>query len=264
MPVDADPVVGGYCSSEDSLYQLEYLYNKSQSLPYRCANAALGDAQWVMWDLQNETTPATMLALLNHNLVGTSVAAPFVLTLSGDNGPNWGDPAYGPIDVLGEGDTLTRNIWLSLNALGTTETFQYWRLDITDPDNPYNYEFGELVHAVHGSFTRNYDWGYTEALRYIKAESRTLYGQRHRKKLAKQKYFMLTFNNVVDADIIGEVEDFFEALGGEYPFVFIPDAALDDCWYVLCLNDLDAKRNFLDINSFTLELEEEARGITLL
>ncbi|GAH13730.1 unnamed protein product, partial [marine sediment metagenome] len=98
----------------------------------------------------------------------------------------------------------------------------------------------------------------------IKAESRTLYGQRHRKKLAKQKYFMLTFNNVTDVNIVGEVELFFEALAGEYPFVFIPDATLTDCWYVLCLNDLDAKRNFLNINSFTLELEEEARGITLL
>lgn len=117
---------------------------------------------------------------------------------------------------------------------------------------------------TYGSFTRNYNWGYIDVSRYIKSDNITQYGQRWRARLAKGKMFSLDFANVDDAIVISEIEAFFEAFDGANPFIFIPESTETNCWYVYCLNDLEVRRNLININDFRLVLEEDTRGILML
>lgn len=233
-------------SSEETIYPKENMYNRRQSLPWRM-DAKSGNA---VCDLGSNRP--TALALMNHNFVGTGA---FSLKIEADNDPpNWGSPAYSQAISFHK-----QNIFYTFS-----QNYRWWRVIVSDPDNLSNLEIGEIILYTHGTFTMNYIWPYKDILDYVVDENVTHYGVRHRVKRAKRKLFALDFENVTDANLIAEVEVFFEALDGERPFVFIPDESGTKSWYVYCLNSMDATRVFLNTNKFYLRLEEQSRGITLL
>jgi len=233
-------------SSEDTLYVKGNMYNKRQSLPWRMTAKT---NQYAVFDLGSDRP--TIICILNHNF-----NSGVTLTLKADDDPpNWGAPAWT--------QALTYhalNIWYSWSD----KDYRWWRLEISDAGNPSNPEIGELVLYTYGTFTRNYRWPYTEGIEYVKGDLRTAWGQRWRQRRAKLKKFALEFYGVSDTHLVSEIEAFFEALDGDLPFVLIPEHTESDCWYVDCLNDLEARREFYNINSFTLDLEEQSRGIELL
>lgn len=233
-------------SSEDTVYPKEDMYNRRQSLPWRMT----AKSGYAIFDFG--TDRPTALALMNHNLLGTGA---FTMTLK-TAATEGALVASSPESIVWHKQNIWHDIVMSSN--------RWWRIDISDPDNGSNLEFGEIILYLSGIFTMNYSWPYKDALDYIVADNVTHYGVRHRVRRAKRRLFALDFEGVTDANLISEVEAFFEALDGERPFVFIPDGTGTDSWYVYCLNSMDATRVFLNTNKFFLRLEEQARGITLL
>lgn len=231
-------------STEDALYVKEWMYNERQSKPFRMT-AKTGN---IVFDLA--AGRPDIIGIMNHNLTN---AATITLEFANDP-PNWGAPDDSIVLTWNE-----LNIWESF-----TKDYRWLRLVLADAGNPYNLSFGEVILTTSGTFTRNYNWGSSDVLRFFKSDRVTGYGQRHRSLLAKGRAFNLRFENITDAHLVSEVEAFFDAFNGVDPFIFIPDDSEANCWYVYCLNDLEAVRNFIDINSFALSLEEQTRGIALL
>lgn len=237
-------------SSEEDIYPKENMYNKRQSMPWRMT-AKSGHA---IFDLGADRPMC--IGIMNHNLVGSGE---FSLELScDDDPPGWNGQAWGPTSI----PYHAQNIFYIIPTAERNR--RWWRLDVSDPDNGANLEFGEIILYTWGAFTRNYSYPYEEGLDYVVDESETQYGHRHRAKKAKRKTFALDFEGVEDALLVSEVQAFFEGLDGKDPFIFIPDDAGADSWYVYCLNSMKASRVFLDYNKFSLALEEQSRGISLL
>lgn len=222
------------------------MYNRIQSLPWRMT-AKSGHA---IFDMGSNVP--TVLGIMNHNLVGTGAYSLTLKTAASEGAL-----------VAADAENITfhaQNIWHVI----TSTPLQWWRIDVSDPDNGANLEFGETILHIWAAFTRNYLYPYKEGLDYVVDENVTHYGRRHRAKRAKRKLFNLDFEGVQDALLISEIEAFFEGLDGDRPFIFIPNGALTDSWYVECLNSMEATRIFLNYNKFSLKLEEQSRGITLL
>lgn len=243
-------------NSEDAcgFYDKENLYNKIQALPLRCTGKS---GEYVIIDLGSDVA-VTFAGIFNHNL-GTGAT---VFKLKGYEEAT-GKPADG--SEAGDYDedfTVTsghKNAFLTLS-----ETMRYWALLLTDSGNSENLEVGEFVLGTHSSFTKNFVYPYTEMLRYIRGESVTPYGQRWLNQKAKVKRFLIDFLGITDAHLLSEIQAFFEAIEGDDPFVFIPDDSAAYSWFVNCLSDLSAERIHYNYNNVSLELVEQARGITLL
>jgi len=240
-------------SSEDSIYPKENMYNLAQSMPWRMTS----NAGHLIIDLGVGFTEPMCFGIMNHNLLGTSVADPFVFTISADDdAPNWGDPAWGPITI----PYHTHNIFYTIPSAGRNH--RWWRIDWDDPDNSA-LEFGEIILKTYSIFSMTFWWPYREGLDFIVDENVTHYGRRHRVKRAKKKSFKIDYDGVTDVNLVSEVEAFFESLDGDNPFIFVPEADETDSWYMECLNNLDAQRLFIDRSKFSLKLEEQSRGIIL-
>ncbi len=233
-------------STEDSVYPKENMYNKEQAMPWRMT----AKSGYAIFNF--DSNRPTFFGIMNHNLDGGGA---FSLTLktAATEGALVGET---PEVVAWHG----QNIWHDIS----TTPDQWWRIDISDPENGSNLEFGEIIFYIAGTFDMNYQWPYREGLDFVIDENITHYGRRVRTKRATRKTFNIDFEGVTDSNLVSEVEVFFDGFGGENPFVFIPDEDETISWYVYCLNSLNAQRRFLDDNRFTLQLEEQARGITLL
>lgn len=243
-------------SSEDpsGYYDKENIYNKIQGIPLRFTSKS---GEYVIIDLGSDLA-LTFAGVYNHNL--TTGAAVFKLKgyLQATGKPATGAEA----EDWDEDFTVTSGHKNSYNTF--SETARYLALLITDAGNSANPELGELIVKTHSSFTRNFVYPYREILRYIKGESVTPYGQRWLNQKAKIKRFIIDFLGVTDANLLSEIQAFFEAIDGDDPFVFIPDDSAVYSWYVNCLNDLEADRVHYNYNNVKMTLEEQGRGLTLL
>lgn len=243
-------------SSEDpsGFYDMENLYNKIQGIPLRFTGKS---GEYVIIDLGADTL-VTFAGGYNHNL--TTGATVFKLKgylevtgkpVDGSEAADWEDDF-----------TVTsghKNSFITLS-----QTMRYWALLLTDAGNSENLELGEFILKIHSSFTKNFIYPYKEILRYIRGESITPYGQRWLNQKAKIKRFIIDFLGATDANLLAEIQAFFEAIDGDDPFVFIPDDSAAYSWYVHCLSDLEADRVFYNYNNIHLTLEEQSRGLTLL
>ena len=244
-------------SSEDSsgFYNKENIYVKIQALPLRFTAKS---NQYVIIDRASDLA-ATFAGVFNHNLT----ASPGTFKLKGwtsANGPITDGTEANP--TLDESFTVTaghKNSYLKFS-----ENLRWYALMITDASNPNIPEIGEFVMGSHSSFTKNFVYPYAEMLRYIRGETVTPYGQRWLNQKAKVKRFLLDFLGITDANLLSEIQAFFEAIEGDDPFVFIPNDAAAYSWFVNCLSDLSAERVHYNYNNVSLELVEQGRGITLL
>ena len=231
-------------ASEDSVFVKENLYNARQSKPYRTTAKT---SQYVV--LNFGTDRPTILGILNHNLTNAAT-----IKLQANSSDSWGSPPYD--------QTIT---WRELNIYFTfSQDYPYWRVTIDDSGNSAFPQIGELVLGTYSTFTKDFIYPYGESKHYQRTEQVTPYGQRWRTRKSILKSFNLDFGLITDSELSSEIETFFDAIDGIDPFIFVPDTTDYLAWYVYALNDFEARRIWLNNNSFNLQLEEQARGITLL
>lgn len=244
-------------STEDAsgFYNKENIYTKIQALPWRSTEKS---DVYALIDLGSDIA-VTFAGLYNHNLSTGATVVKLKGYLQATGKP--GDP----INDAGDYDddfTITsghKNCFLTLS-----ETMRYWVLLLTEAGNDNNLEVGEFILRSHSSFTRNFVYPYKEILRYIRGETVTPYGQRWLNQKSKIKRFLIDFKGVTDANLLSEIQAFFEAIDGDDPFVFIPDDSAVYSWYMDCLSDLEVDRIHYNYNNVRLELIEQLRGLTLL
>lgn len=234
----------GVSSEQTPFYGKEHMYNKDQGHPWRMTGKT---SQWAKWNLGSDRP--TALCLMNHNLKSGAT-----IKIQAHATDAWGAPTYDEVVTW-----HTRSIWMAISA-----DLPWWRLTIEDAGNDNLPQIGEIILYTSGTFTMNFWWPYGYGTKYITGENITDYGMRRRRKKAKQKIFSLPFDGVTDTNLLGEVENFFDALDGVNPFVLIPDSTIDESWYGFCLNNFEARQAFIDQNSFILNFEEQSRGATLL
>lgn len=252
--VDADSLDS--TSSEDSLYTMEYLYDKRQSKPFRFTS---NSDEWILVDLGSDLS-IRFVALMQHTFVNPSVLQIQAYSEATGKPADNGDPAdhTETLTLCPEND----NIFKRFSA---SQTYRYWMLSVTDASAPANMGLGQFMIATDAiQFTRNYNWGFSENLVLVNANQRTSYGQLWVAHKAMYKEFVLQYEGIEDTDIDGEWLTFIEAVKKHVPFVFIPDDSEDKCWYVNLTSDWELNRQFIDITNFTLNLQEQARGITVL
>ena len=243
-------------SSESILYTKERLYNQLQSSPFKGTSLT---TLYISVDLGADTL-VNMVGVMNHNLVAPStfkLKANTQATGAFTNCAEAGDASWDLSKIADH-----PNSYKIFNSAGTL--YRYLCLNITDVGNLDYMQIGEYILTTHGTFSRNFNWGYSRGEIVIKTDLMTTWGQRHRNKRSKKKFYNVEFNNMTEADLLAEVEAFFRTLDGDQPFLFVPEDTEDYSYYMYVLNDERAKRDFLDHNSFNLDLEEEVKGITLL
>ena len=244
-------------STEDSsgFYNKANIYDKIQSLPWRSTEKS---DVYALIDL-GANTAVTFCGLYRHNLSTGATVSKLKGYLQATGKPS--DPPNDAGDY-DEDFTITsghQNCYLTLS-----ETMRYWAIILTEAANENNLEVGQVILSTHATFTKPIIYPYTEMIRYLRGETITPSGQRWRNKKGKFKKFVLDFMGITDANLISEIEAFFEAIDGELPFVFVPSDAAAYSWYVDCLSDLGAERAWLNYNNIQIELAEQGRGQTLL
>ena len=237
-------------SSEDTTFVKEFLYNQRQSKPFRFT--AKSD-NWIKVDL-GSATQVTIAAILNHNVLSS-----------------------GTITLRAHATDLgTLATWQSSASYSTTitikspscyeainQTYRWWHIEF-DNASGENVEIGEYFLGTYSTFTMGYKYPFREKELRTVTENLSVHGQRWRYKIAEKAYFGVDFDAVTDANLISEIKAFFAEHENDTPFVFVPESTEGYCYYVFCLNDLEAARNFEDLNAFSLELEEQTRGVSIV
>lgn len=232
-------------ASEDTEFLKENLYNKCHSEPYRTTAKT---SQYIR--VNDGVNYPDIICIMNHNL--TSGAT---ITLKADNDPpNWGSPSYS--------QALSYN--LQNIKYEFDQDYDWYGLEIDDAGNSNCPEIGELILGNVTALDNAFLYPYDEIKEYLRVLNVNPWGQRWYKKLAIKKSWGVDYQGVSDANLTAQVEALFDSIDGISPLVFIPDHTKADCWYVHILNDLSAKRNWKDNNAFTLQIEEQSRGIAIL
>jgi hypothetical protein len=244
-------------STEDDsgFYNKENLYGKEQARPWRSKEKS---GVYAIVDLGSNLA-VTFGGVYNHNL-GTSPGTFKLKAWTQANGPIVDGTEANP--TLDESLVVTaghKNSFITFS-----ETVRWFALLMTDAGNANNLEVGEFILESHATFTKTFSYPYREILRYFRGETITPYGQRWLNKKGKVKSYILDFLGITDANLLAEVEAFFEAIDGDNPFVFIPDSSGAYSWFMNCLSDLDVERIGDNINGLQINLVEQGRGQTLL
>ena len=228
-------------STEDATYLRAYLYNRRAGKPFKFTTVS-GD---LVIDL-GEAKAVTAIAIMGHNF--TSGAT---ITLYGNATDAWGAPS--------KTETLT---WRDkdLYKCFASGSYRYWKLVVSDGGNSSNLKIGELILGTHTELSQNYNWGRSDTDEYINLVDLTEYQQAWVYELTEQKKFTLGF--FVDDTTRAEIITWHTAVKGKlYPFVFIPDSAEADCYYMRLGNKLERSLQFTNQNIFrTVQLIEEPEG----
>jgi len=239
-------------STEHTVFVKENLYNQRQSKPFRWTAKSNNE---IKINLGGAAIPVTIIGLMNHNLTKNAIVTLRAALADQGNLAAWqAGFAYEK--------EMTWNETSMFEALN--QTFQWWHIEVDDAGNSAFPEFGEFHIGTHSQFTMNYKWPFEEGANNIITESVTKYKQRWRGRIAKQWMAALDFDAITDANLASEMEAFFDEHENSKPFLFVPETTEANCWYILCLNDYRAQRNFENLNAIRLDLEEQTRGVSLL
>jgi hypothetical protein len=238
-------------STEDTTFVKEYLYNARQSLPMRFTAKV---DNWIKIDLGSATL-VEIVALLNHNLPSNATVT--IRANATDRGTlaNWQSSSSYSSTMTFHKVSMCKEI---------SETYRWWHIEIDGASGDANSELGEFFLGTTESFTMNYKWPFKEGTLRTVNENLSVHGQRWRTTIAKKKSFSLDFDAITDANLVAEIEAFFEGHEMDSPFVFVPVSGDSECYFVFCINDEQAARNFADLNACTLELEEQTRGVSII
>lgn len=199
------------------------------------------------------------IALLNINIQSTAT-----VTFEAHTADSWGAPAHGPITITATGmDGIRRNIY---HALPATQTYRYWRINITDNGNPNGFiEVGTIFMGMKVALSDMYTENPRKRTNRPNVEHRTEWDQAYVYKKNYGYVFDLSWENC-EEDTAEELLALDRAVeGNAYPFVLVlddTDPAL--AYYVRFppggLEDEQVKNN---VHSVRSQFIEEKPGITV-
>ncbi len=240
-------------SSEDTVYQVERLYNKRPSYPFRFDGV---NAQWVKVGFDAAAQQITFLGIFNHNFIEGTLA----ITLNGDI-------AIG----AGFANLVSTPVWRAENMYALFDgTWKWWKLNI-DNGAATKAQMGELVLGNWAKFDNAYvQPGRADGPVIHASNNITHYGQDWTAYYSRGEMFSIALKNINDPSATDDIQAFLNDIweDNDGKFVFIPDHTQPKVYYVQVVNR-DSYANRLingvsELREWRLELKTLTEGITLL
>jgi len=239
-----------YRSTEDTIYQVEYLYNSRPSKPFKFTAK---NGQWIKINLGSRQI-VSLFAIFNHNLTSAGTQQ---LHCSGSNG-NW--------KLLGTMAHRANDEYLKFGVYD-----QWFRYSVSDAANPSTLMIGEMWL---GNWTK-FENAKTQSPRsdgpeFWTTEQVTPYGQDWDAYLAENERISISLRNVNDRNSIDEIQTFLQTVfAAGNRFVMIPDDGTPHVYYCKIMNKSDfASRQVYgdasELRDWRIDIKTLTRGITLL
>lgn len=238
-----------YRSTENDIYQVEYLYNQRPSKPFRWT-AKVGD--WFKVDLGSRQT-VSLFGIFGHNL---TAAATQQFHCSGNNG-NW--------KLLGNMDYRANDEYLKFGVYD-----RWFRYSVSDAGNSAFPQVGEAWLGNWSEFENaKVQSPRGDGPQFWTAENVTPFGQDWDAYLSENETFSLSLRNINSPSATDDIQTFLSAVyDNGNRFVMIPDSDRPQVYFCKILNkDGFANRVITgetELRDWRLEVKTLTRGITLL
>jgi hypothetical protein len=203
------------------------------------------------------------IALIHHDFdAGADVK------IQGNATDSWGAPTFSAsITIpawLGVGaGRWPVNAFLDLRTLpGYDATgFKYWRLVITS--NSQNIQMGQIwltddVRPVEPGL----GWDFQRVLQKRYIENQTAYGVKTIYSRGTNLWMLEAPHRMDDDDNAEMIDQWFDNDGRAYPWLFVPDSDVNDCYFVRWAGDSRIMRTLeADVVDHRFAIEEVARGL---
>ena len=236
-------------SSENSSYPKENLYDLKAAKVFRCTSKTTLS---ITIDF-GESVQADTIAIINHNF---SSGATIVLK-NGDDSP------YSTIASIAYRE---HDIWKAFTA----ESAQVWVVSITDSNSDY-LQIGQLLIGTKIALpnARRIGQNYSPARQREVVSGETYGGVITKYHLYDRLVLNPTFLISSSSDLAIFTGLDSETYGDVYPFVYIPDTADDDCFYVRKEKDfapieIDRIAGGEILHEYSMTLIESSRGLEIL
>jgi hypothetical protein len=234
-------------STEDSAYPKANLYDRQAARVFRSTSPS---SLTILLDF-GAAVAADTIALINHNLTQSAS-----LKLEADNGSP-------PTTDIAVPTYRQHDLWKSF----TSTSKRYWLLTITD-SNTADIQIGQLILGVRVAFPRGRKIGnYTPATRRANLSGETYAGVFWNYHLFQRKQLNPSFRVGSSAELAILTGLDAATFGNLYPFLYIPDQAAADCYYVRKEPDFEPQE-FTGrlagpelVHDYQMILIEESRGL---
>jgi len=262
-------------SSEDSIYTKDKLYNIRPSYPFRFLGdraSVRANPEYICVDFGQDTN-ITLVAVFNHNLLGTSSGADITLKAADLVCP--GISGAGDWDLSGNCVTSLldrlvsnhRNFYKKLDCV----PYEAWLLEVDDVDVQIP-QIGELFMGQWAEFSGNVRLtpGRTDGPEFIFGQQQTHWGQDWVDfRSESEANFTLQFTNLQNQNVFDEFHLFLRNVAiNNGKFVFIPNDSYPFVYYVVIKNVGHAVRNvsgsFGYLKTYDIELRSLTEGISLI
>mgnify|MGYP001211978498 CR=1 FL=1 len=246
-------------STQAADYSANNLQTDNYAQTWRSADAA--SAHNIVNNFGSATQCDTCF-LGNVNL--TSAAT---VTIQANATDTWGAPSFTQnFTVSGLGNTPAhRNLYLELSS---AQTFQFFRLLITNTTNPNGYyEVGEWWLGMRVTLGTGTDFETNHKQNFIRNNilQKTEWGQKYAYLRADYRIFSLEWAGIKVAtrDNLRQLEN--ATKGNQLPFVFVPDGTVtpSEAFFVRFASDLEINQITPIAYNASVTFEEEAAGVTL-
>ncbi len=219
-----------------------YRSNSLDSPNYFTINlGGLAEVKSLIFYDHNFTSDATIYLKANTTATGT-----------------WSNPTYS--------GTVNYNADKICHYLPTPQTYQYWRIEITDTGNTDGYiEMSELYLGTYFQFANSYAYGFSTDRKALFSKNTTAYGALKRRfynTIWKIKY---TFPNISDAELIN-VNLLTEVIGnkddGTFNFVYWGDNMdIPNNIELVSFDKISVTKVFDNMHKFTVSFTEVLRSL---
>ena len=203
-----------------------------------------------------------LIALGIHN-----IDAGATVVVQGNASDSWGSPTLDTTLTIAaaDGDGRVCHAWKDLTGVNgySTDGFQYWRLGVT-ASNTTAVAIGEVwLGATKRAMERNYQWEFETGDLRRTVEHETQYGVRTVYDLLVRQRTFAAKVRASDAGL-AVIRAWHRACRGSVkPLVFIPDASVNDAWWVRLPSALSITTVYTDVHDLNVTLEELSPGLAL-
>lgn len=190
----------------------------------------------------------SLIALINHNLSATATIA----------------IAAGTTSAVGNYSTTISYRQYDAFGIIATQTYQYWRVRITDTANADGYlEVGYLLLGAATTLTQAFMYGWKQVDEYQNQELSSEFGVPLINEMFYRMRFSFTFRNQTSARADAIRTIFKDVKRNVTPLFFVPDTGTNDGYFGRFVASFERQMDFR-ITTNSMDFVEDSRGKKLI
>lgn len=232
-----------------NFYNAGKMIDLNRDTSYR--SATLQSPNTITIDLDTPQEVSTLI-IYDHNITATGT-----ITLKADTtSSGWDDFT----------ESITYNDDKIVHYLSSPQTFQYWRLEITDTANPDGYiEISELYLGSYYEPDHNFKHGYGQDSKSITTKNKTAYGIIKKRFYNIQRKLKYNFPYLTDTEI-DNVETILDFITDRHTGIIKPiywneDSSTPNDTLLVMLDNFSYKVVFNNVNTASITLEEVLQSV---